>query len=139
MQTEKTTGIKESASTRYVWKSNEISSSRLDTVGSHYFGIFQIVDLQIAESTKTNSSYVDFAFGSDQAYFAGCHRFRLRRLSEDSAADSPHVEISLEAFRCNPNGSLSVFDGLLSWVHRFYARLLFADGIQSIIRVAMAI
>jgi hypothetical protein len=94
--------------------------------------------MQIAEATQTKSSYVDFAFGSSQTSFAGCHRFRLTRLSEDSAPGSSYLEIDLEAFRCNPTGSLSVFDGLLSWVHTIYARLLFADGIQSIIRAAKA-
>lgn len=92
--------------------------------------------MHIAESSKASTSYVDFAFGSSQASFAGCHRFRLRRLCEDPASGSSPVEINLEAFRCNPNGSLGVLDGLLSWVHRIYARLLFADGIQSIIRAA---
>lgn len=111
---------------------SEISHSSLLPVGSCLFGSFKVLDKQIPlNSSVQNTSYVDYGFGSDEFGFAGCHRFQITRL--ERANDKPLVQLELQGFHCNPQKDQPSGGKLLELFHYIYARLLFANGVQSIL------
>lgn len=122
-------------------------------VGDVLFGAFRLVDshLKLTPSDPL-PSYLDFAFGSDRGNFAGCHRFSLHRglesktdnelsrsnvtglIGEADLLEESEVEVRLEHFRCNPSKNVPSWAEYISWFHYWYAKLLFADGIGSVLR-----
>lgn len=102
-----------------------------------------MLDKHIAEPSDQdhNSSYVDYGFGSDEFTFAGCHRFQITRLpvsSVDSGSESgieePQVELQLQHFRCNPQRNVPSVAEYAERFHFGYAKALFANGVQSVLR-----
>lgn len=122
-------------------------------VGDILFGAFQLVDSHLKSAPSDPlPSYLDFGFGSDRGYFAGCHRFSLyrglksKKGSELGKSDvtgtagradlleEGEVEVRLEHFRCNPSKNVPSWAEYISWFHCWYAKFLFADGISSVLR-----
>ncbi|OGE50863.1 hypothetical protein PENARI_c015G11420 [Penicillium arizonense] len=126
------TGFKDDPSASMIWNTSELSNINLPPVGSCLFGSFKVLDKQIPlESSEKRPSYVDYGFGSDEFEFAGCHRFQITRLQP--ANDKPLVQLELQGFHCNPQKNQPSVGKLLEWFHYIYAKLLFANGVQSVL------
>ncbi|KAL1893034.1 hypothetical protein Sste5346_006715 [Sporothrix stenoceras] len=135
------TGFRADAQAVVVRRPTAIPSQRLLPIGSLFFSSFLLVDKHISEPEKepssadeTVNSYVDFGFGSDEARFAGSHRFRVTRLPAATETTDAQVQIDLEHFRCNPQQNIPSLAERIQWFHFLYAKLLFANGIQAILK-----
>ncbi|CAK7234685.1 hypothetical protein SBRCBS47491_009032 [Sporothrix bragantina] len=124
-----------------------ISNKSLLPVGSLLFNSFLLVDKHTKAASEkmcenshekqneTPSSYVDYCFGSDEARFAGCHRFRVTRLppAGDNTGNEGQVRIDLEHFRCNPQENKPSWAEKIPMLHFVYAKMLFANGMQALL------
>ncbi|KAE8138435.1 hypothetical protein BDV38DRAFT_244646 [Aspergillus pseudotamarii] len=108
-----------------IWNHKEIPSTKLLPLGSRLFGSFKLIDKHISKALELEPSYVDYGYGSDRSGFAGCHRVQVTR--------SPQTEIRLQQFICNPTKNTPSAAGYLEKLHFVYAKLLFADGIRSVL------
>ena len=108
-----------------IWNYTKIPSTKLLPLGSRFFGSFKLIDMHISKASGMEPSYVDYGFGSDRSRFAGCHRVQVTR--------SPQPEISLQQFICNPTKDTPSVAGYLEKFHFIYAKLLFADGVRSVL------
>lgn len=115
-----------------LWSSSEVPDNHLCDIGARLFGVFQLLDKQISESSDSGLSYLDYGFGSDNNSFAGCHRFSVNRHHSTSEEQS-RIRISLEGFTCNPRENKSPASELGKWFHALYARALFANAVQAIV------
>ncbi|PYH76292.1 hypothetical protein BO82DRAFT_387398 [Aspergillus uvarum CBS 121591] len=128
-----------------LWRQAHVSDSQLHPVGTCFFGTFIILDKHIATesevtTTGPRASWVDYGFGSDESSFAGCHRFQITRIegkgrskgNTDLTAENK-VQIELQSFQCNPQKNVPFGSEILKQFHYQYARLLFANGIQSVL------
>ncbi|KAF7965415.1 hypothetical protein HWV62_16062 [Athelia sp. TMB] len=145
-----------------VWFPKDIPAKSLLPYKSILYGGFQVIDQHCPSIPPHVSddeplaeqigSYVDIAFSSDEASFAGCHRLevlRPRRPTLDGAkelrvtetegdihADSEEalgVVLRLSHFRQNPiKNQPSPVEGL-KWLHFVYARLLFEDSVRHVL------
>ncbi|KAF9065947.1 hypothetical protein BDP27DRAFT_1331333 [Rhodocollybia butyracea] len=136
----KYTGFTSLPTEKIEWNSQNISTSTVMPVGDILFGSFKIVDFHVKQTTRSESD------------FGGCHRFSVHRnlhgnsrldiesssVTDESGRDSrqvqDEVEIRLEHFRCNPQTNIDSWAEYITWFHYWYARLLFADGIRSVLR-----
>lgn len=114
-----------------LWSSSEVPHNHLCDVGTRLFGVFQLLDKHISESSSSGLSYLDYGFGSDNYSFAGCHRFSVTRHPAASEEQS-RIRISLEGFTCNPRENKSPASDVVKWFHALYARALFANAVQAI-------
>lgn len=138
---QKFSGFRADAQAVAVRRPTAIPRQRLLPVGSLFFSSFLMLDKHIAEPAKeppsadeTDNSYVDYGFGSDEARFAGCHRFRVTRLPAATETSDAQVQIDLEHFRCNPQQNIPSLAESFQWFHFAYAKALFANGIQAILK-----
>lgn len=145
-------GFKSLPTERIEWNRHNIPATSFMPVGDILFGSFKIVDshLKLTPSDPL-PSYLDFGFGSDRGQFAGCHRFSIHRglESKDSELgrlnitgatgmtelpEEGDVEVRLEHFRCNPSKNVASWAEWIPWLHFWYAKFLFADGVSSVLR-----
>ncbi|KAJ6149833.1 hypothetical protein N7471_001032 [Penicillium samsonianum] len=126
------TGFKDDSSPIGIWNASELSTLNFPPVGSCLFGAFKVLDKQISLKTSGQyTSYIDYGFGSDEFQFAGCHRFQITRLLPTSG--KPLVQLELQGFHCNPQRNRPSGTTLFRWFHYIYAKLLFANGVQSVL------
>ncbi|KAG9236591.1 hypothetical protein BJ875DRAFT_218022 [Amylocarpus encephaloides] len=141
----KYSGFKSPREDRLIWGMRNVPPRKLISLGDRIFGSFKHLDSHIDTCPTTGGSYVDFCFGSDTAIFGGCQRFSIRHLdlstkrqieSDETSMlkEEDEIEISLEHFRCNPVKNEDSWAELIPWVHYWYARLLAADAVRSILR-----
>ncbi|CAI7665429.1 unnamed protein product [Penicillium glandicola] len=125
------TGFKDDSKAIRIWNASELSTHSLPSVGSCLFGSFKVLDKQISpKSPGQHTSYVDYGFGSDEFQFAGCHRFQITRIL---SSGKPLMQLELQGFHCNPQKNQPAATKLLIWFHYLYAKLLFSNGVQSIL------
>jgi hypothetical protein len=129
---------------RQVWKAAEISTAGLPPLNSVLFGAFRIIDISLSSSSHTQletfearSSQVDIAYGSDNGFIAGVHRFSVSE-SEGSADlhGKRHVTINFDSTSCNPKENKQLGPDLLMTFHMWYAMLLFKEAVGSVIKAA---
>ena len=102
-------------------------------VGSCFFGSFRMLVKHIAAVPSVEEpSYVDYAFGSDQFIFGGCHRFQITRLPIIEK-EEPQIQMELQHFRCNPQKNRPSVAEYIERFHYVYAKSLFANGIQALL------
>ncbi|KAF3396395.1 hypothetical protein F1880_006614 [Penicillium rolfsii] len=122
-----------------LWRSSEVPADKLCDVGTRLFGVFQVLDKYVAESSDNQMSYVDYGFGSDNDSFAGCHRFSVTRSPGTSetisgiAQPKTQIRISLEALTCDPQMDKSPVRERTKWFHALYSRALHANGVQAVL------
>lgn len=109
-----------------VWNAESIPRTHLLPVGSRLFGAFVVLDKHIASASDPRPSYVDYAFGSDQRQFAGCHRFQIQH----GQGSQPSIQIDQQHLNCNPQENIPAVPEYGQRLHTIYAKLLFANGIQ---------
>lgn len=132
-------GFSHNAEENMVWNSSEIPTETLSPVGTGFFGVFQLIDKCVCPVNEGHSSFVDYGFCSDKSIFAGAHRFSVKRNvpgdcgSPGLDSQGSKITISLEGFTCNPVEDKQVVPSIGLKFHAFYARLLFANGIQSVL------
>ncbi|KAJ6164893.1 hypothetical protein N7470_003565 [Penicillium chermesinum] len=122
-----------------IWSSTDIPLDDLCPTGTKFFGVFQLLDQYLCAPGADRLSFVDYGFCSDKGTFAGAHRFSVKRsiraLSAipEAGLREPSITISLEGFTCNPQKNEQVMPGVGLKFHALYARLLFANGIESVL------
>jgi hypothetical protein len=106
------------------------------------FGAFRVVDSHIESRTAQHTSqetqsYIDFAFGSDEGYIAGVHRFSVSR-SEPEKKNQPDtdstttVTIEFAHAGCNPRENKPLKPDFIQSLHMFYSILLFMEGVAEV-------
>ncbi|CAG8956209.1 hypothetical protein HYFRA_00003589 [Hymenoscyphus fraxineus] len=134
-------GLESSPDEKVLWKASEIPKSSLLQVGDVISGAFKMTDYHLQGPSEFSTSYVDFCFGSDESRFGGCHRFAIiREASGESNADGEtegnkeeQFKVLLEHFRCNPQINADSWAEYIPWVHYWYAMLLFADAVRTLL------
>ena len=127
---------------RQVWKAAEISAAELPPLNSVLFGAFRIIDISLSSSShlqletfEARSSRVDIAYGSDNGFIAGVHRFSVSE-SEGSAdlRGNRHVAIDFDSTSCDPKENKQLGPDLLMTFHMLYAMLLFKEAVGSVVK-----
>ena len=121
---------------------------RLPPLHSTLFQGFQVVDLQLHEgsdpsgSRNTTQSYIDFGSGSDKSNFTAVHRFSINRSignvdQDDKATSTPTdwIQITHSCLACNPSQNKAIKPDILFPLHKFYAMLLFREGVAQVLLV----
>jgi hypothetical protein len=109
------------------------------------FGTFRVVDsrMQPRVSTQTSEqteSYIDFAFGSDNGFIAGVHRFSVSRNSNTKSDEqnddgtTTSVTIAFSHKGCNPKEDKPMGPDFMQTLHLIYAMLLFREGVAEVIK-----
>ncbi len=99
-----------------------------------------VAAMPFAGACAGTPSYVDYAFGSDEFMFAGCHRFQITRrpARASDGPEGPAVLIELQHFRCNPQTNRPSPAEPLERFHFVYAKALFANAVQALLSGAQA-
>jgi hypothetical protein len=111
----------------------------LPTLHTTLFGAFQVVDrfMEDAHARRADTfgqpSYLDLAFGSDNSSFAGVHRFTVHREKESGHDDGDVIRITFASMVCNPIQNKPRFPAILHTFHKFYAKLLFREGVAQVL------
>lgn len=132
-------GIPKPSSESLIWSQNALDESILPPLHTALFGAFQVVDRFVEDAHAkraaniAQSSYVDFAFGSDNSSFAGVHRFTVHRDNKSGPGDSDVISITFASMACNPIQSKPRIPGILYTFHKFYAQLLFREGVAKVL------
>jgi hypothetical protein len=135
-------GLKSLPVSRHIWTAAEINGTQLPPLHSILFGAFRIVDIQqssLAEEPlgrlPARPSYVDIAFGADDGFIAGVHRFSVSEVEDSAHAEGKrHVTITFDHTSCNPKESRPLGPELLQTLHLWYAMLLFKEGVVNVLR-----
>lgn len=148
-------GIKHIPVPSRIWSATQLSRESVPQKYSLLFGAFQVVDssfppassptgstvsdearLQKKEPTPDpNTSYIDFAFGSDDGYLAGVHRFIISRERKDGRdKEMGLVTVEFAHTGHKPRTKEPLGSGLLQDLHMFYAMVLFREGVAEILK-----
>jgi hypothetical protein len=127
-----------------VWSPAELSSSEVPPLHTLLFGTFRVVDSRIQprvslQTSTQADSYIDFAFGSDDGFIAGVHRFSISRnsdskeeIEDDGTTTSVTIEFSHKG--CNPKEDKPMGPDFMQTLHLMYAMLLFREGVAEVIK-----
>jgi hypothetical protein len=94
------------------------------------FGAFWVVDVRLEEEER---SYVDFAFGSDEGWIAGVHRFSVIR-GEVLGKEDQNVTIEFAHAGCNPREDKPLKPEFMQTLHMWYAMWLFREGVGAVVK-----
>lgn len=127
---------------RQVWKAAEISTGELPLLNSVLFGAFRIIDISLSSSShlrletfEARSSQVDIAYGSDNGFIAGVHRFSVSELEGPANLHgNRHVTINFDSTSCDPKENKQLGPDLLMTFHMLYAMLLFKEAVGSVLK-----
>ncbi|KAI8668090.1 hypothetical protein NCS55_00833300 [Fusarium keratoplasticum] len=120
-----------------VWSLKDLSDTKLPSINTVLFGVFQALDLHLATQQLKNGadrteSYIDFGFGSDKFWFGGVHRFAVVRLRDEEGKEM--VQVHYQSMSCNPSVNKPLRPWWMFEFHKAYADLLFRDGVSEIKR-----
>ncbi|XPS70915.1 hypothetical protein M3J07_003116 [Ascochyta lentis] len=127
----------------HLWATAELDDGKLPPVHSVLFGAFRIVDIQVpnsAESSPLHSgplySYIDFAFGADEYFIAGVHRFFVSELGGAECSQGTRcITVGFAHTGCNPRENKPLGPAILQTLHLWYAMLLFKEGVVEILKM----
>jgi hypothetical protein len=122
-----------------------LSAHELPPLQALLFGVFRVVDFHIEpqanqETSRQTYSYIDFAFGSDDGYIAGVHRFSVSRNdlskeeTEQDADSTASATIEFAHAGCNPRDNKPLKPEILQSLHMLYAMLLFREGVAEVLK-----
>lgn len=122
-----------------VWSAEQIPASSLLPVSTKIFGGFQVIDsgeLSTIDSSKGHESYIDVGFGVDGSSFAGVHRFSVSRpkSNDDHTQDNVVIQYSCQVASHPWPNTVSSLLQLIGGMHRYYADLLFREGVGEVER-----
>ena len=127
----------------HVWSNTQLSAQKLPHPHSLLFGSFRVVDCQAGSSTTQLQSgaysYIDFAFGSDDGFIAGVHRFSVASANDelqikDDRDSTKTVTIEFAHSGCNPKENKPLKPDFLQTLHLWYAMLLFREGVAEVFK-----
>jgi hypothetical protein len=123
----------------HIWSTTQLSADELPPLHGLLFGVFRVVDseIEVAGASSQTYSYIDFAFGSDDGFIAGVHRFSMARevvdaTGEKEAGNKTNVIIEFAHSGCNPRENKPLKPDFLQTLHLWYAMLLFKEGIAEV-------
>jgi len=128
-----------------IWSHRDLSDKQLPPLHSTLFGAFQVLEFYDSDqatsldSAPPGDSYVDFGFGSDGSIFSGFQRYSLSRSArvhekvDADDADNSVVRITFSCVACNPMQDKPIKPDFLFVLHKFYAMLLFREGVGQIL------
>jgi hypothetical protein len=124
----------------HIWSAAQLSPNALPPKNSLLFGVFRVVDSDIesADASSQTYSYIDFAFGSDDGFIAGVHRFSVTCDANNDAAyekdekKTKGVTIEFAHSGCNPKQNKPLKPDFLQTFHLWYAMLLFREGVAEV-------
>jgi hypothetical protein len=138
-------GIPKSEDVDAIWSHRDLSDKQLPPLHSTLFGAFQVLEFYDSDqatsldSAPPGDSYVDFGFGSDGSIFSGFQRYSLSRSArvhekvDADDADNSVVRITFSCVACNPMQDKPIKPDFLFVLHKFYAMLLFREGVGQIL------
>lgn len=135
------TGLKDTPVSTSIWSPVDLRADILPPVHSLLFGAFRIVDAKISIITgalsqipKRQSSFVDVAFGADDGFIAGVHRFSVAESKDVTISEGKRVvTITFAHISCNPREDAPLGPEFLQTLHLWYAMLLFREGVTTIL------
>ncbi|KAF3046328.1 hypothetical protein E8E12_001589 [Didymella heteroderae] len=115
------------------WTAEDIDEARVPPLHSVLFGAFRVVDSKWSDypgtSVKTSRaqySCIDLAFGSDDGFIAGVHRFSVSEVEGSTNIESKRlVSINFDHFSCNPKENKLLGPSVLQTFH------LCVEGVKS--------
>jgi hypothetical protein len=120
-----------------IWTLAQLSTREPSPLHSVRFGAFRVIDFH----DMLHNSYIDFAFGSDDWFIAGVHRFSVSRgigeregQGENRGLESVRIEFA--HCGCNPRENKPLGLGFLQTLHVWYAMLLFVEGVAEVVKGA---
>jgi hypothetical protein len=130
-----------------IWSTSQLSVYKLPPPQALLFGVFRVVDSHVEidapqQQDSTTCSYVDFAFGSDDGFIAGVHRFSVTRTltmgveNEKDADGTRNVTIEFAHSGCNPKENKPLKPDILQTLHLWYAMLLFREGVAEVTKAS---
>lgn len=137
--------FKDTPVSSYIWSQSELSRETLPPLHSVLFGVFRVADRDFRIGAPRHS-YVDVAFGSENGYVAGVHRFSVRREGRGGDGDGDGggigdggreervlIEFSCLGYSPKENTLLK----LKAWqtFHLWYAMVLFREGVAEVMKV----
>jgi hypothetical protein len=115
----------------------ELDRTKLPEKGTVLFGgNFFVLDVHLKQQDEMEGSFVDVAFGDNRKRFSGLHRFEVTRdVSEDGKeeGDVGAVRVEYSSISCNPSENKRVFPNWVWVFHKWYAMVLFRDGIREVL------
>jgi hypothetical protein len=125
--------------TARTWTAGDIAEARLPPLHSVLFGAFRVVDIKCSNFSEPSStagySYIDIAFGADEGFIAGVHRFSVSEVEGPSRIEGKrNVTISFDHTSCNPRENKPLGPDILQTFHLWYAMLLFREGLVSVFK-----
>lgn len=129
----------------HIWHRAQLSIHKLPPPHALLFGTFRAVDFYIEtcaphQADSRTCSYIDFAYGSDDGFIAGVHRFSVSRTwidetkSERNVDSTTSVTIEFAHSGCNPRGKYPLKPDALQMLHSWYAMLLFREGVAELMK-----
>lgn len=115
-----------------IWNASQLSSTQLPVKTAILWGCFQIANIELSNSKdEDNRSIVDIVFGNNRGQFAGCHRFSIKRVEENSHAQKQpaQIHLQLESIVCNPTVNKPIAVSFLGGFHKMYSNMLFRDAV----------
>jgi hypothetical protein len=127
-----------------IWLPADLSSKEVPPLHTLLFGTFRVVDSRMqphvsSQMSEHAESYIDFAFGSDDGFIAGVHRFSVSRNSnsnDDDLNDKTTTSVTIEFSHkgCNPKEDKPMGPDFMQTLHLMYAMLLFREGVAEVIK-----
>lgn len=124
---------------------DELPKDELPPLHSLLFGVWLMTDKHVENRASQNASlpyqsYVDLAFGADDFYLAGVHRFTVSREAVESKTQNQsddktvNVKIEFSHAGCNPRKNERLKPDILEPLHNWYAMLLFREGVAEVLK-----
>jgi hypothetical protein len=123
----------------HIWSTAQLSAHNPPPLDTLLFGVFRVVDSKIesANASSQTYSYIDFAFGSDDGFIAGVHRFSVKREAGSTAGEKDDentttVTVEFAHSGCNPRENKPLKPDFLHTLHLWYAMFLFREGVAEV-------
>ena len=139
--TDNTIELENTPPSTHIWAATDLNRKHLPPLHSILFGAFRIVDIQLSSAPDQSTaslqqdSYVDIAFGADNGFIAGVHRFSVSEIEGSASVGGKRlVSITYDHTSCNPKDHKPLGPDVLQTLHLWYAMLLFREGVVNVLK-----